>query len=182
MAAKASLVTMQNGIAEKLDALSRNAKDSSGFLNRVAYPMYQNAQIQRWMSENSSELGKWSPLNAAYALRKKRMYGGGSKYRYFPSLKLTKVIGTYPSFPGQGTKMLIAKGRLVGSVIGNNPLYREGVSDHRKFVTDQSLTVETVVPYAKYVAEKREFMKFSEDTLRSMRQAYTEWVKFRRTF
>lgn len=173
---------MQDNISRKLEDMARNAKDGAGFLNRVAYVMYQNAQIDRWMSENASQGSKWTPLNAKYAAWKKRAYGGGKKYRYYPSLGLTRPIGDYPSYPGKGTKMLIAKGSLVGSVIGNNPEYKTGLEYHRKFVTDSTLTVETTIPYASYVAEKRPFMEFSASTLRDMRQAYAQWVKYRRTF
>lgn len=178
----ASLKITQNNIAAKLEDMARNSKDSSGFLNRVIYRMYQNAQIERWMTENSSQGGKWKPLNPRYAAYKKRAYGGGTKFRYYPSLGLSRPIGVFPTYPGKGTKMMIATGRLAGSVIGPNPEYKEGVGEHRKYVTENTLTIETVVPYGKDAAEQRPFMQFSDRTLEAMRAAYKQWVLYRRTF
>ena len=182
MADGVSMKATQNKIAEKLDFMARNAKDARGFINRVLYRQYQNAQITRWMTEGASENQKWAPLNPSYALRKKRMYGGGLKYRYYPSLKLTRPIGTYPSYPGKGTKTLIATGRLVGSVIGPNKEYQEGVGDHRKIVTNSSLIVSTIVPYGSDVNKLRNFMTFAPKTIAEWKQNYKEWVEFRRTF
>lgn len=169
----------QDNISKRLNEMVKKSNDTRGFLNRVIYPMYQKAQIQRWMTENSSEGGRWKALDPKYAAWKKRAYSGGTRYKFIGGRgegRPWQAIGTWPVGPGRGEKILIASGRLVGSSIGPNDQYTVGVDDHRKIVTAKTLKVFTVVDYAKTVAEDRPFMKFSQKTIREMRKAYAKYV------
>lgn len=138
MADKIGLTISVNGIQQSLNAMASRAGLAQGWLNRVAYPMIIEAQRMRWASEGSSEGESWAPLNESYALRK---------------------LKKYESYPGGGRKMLIATGHLVDSVTGDK---RE---DHYKLVEGNRLEVGTLVDYAKYVDEKRNFTILGQATI-----------------
>lgn len=90
----------------RLDDLVNRAKFARGFLNRVAYPLYQNFQRERWASEDR---GTWPRLDPMYARR-----------------KLTR----FAAYPGAGTKMMIATNTLAPSVIGGGPGHKKIVTDN----------------------------------------------------
>lgn len=92
----------------------------------------------RWASEGSSEGTTWKPVNPRYAFQKLK------KWR---------------DAPGGGRKLLIASGRLVAGVTGENP------SDHYKLVEEKRLSVGTLISYAKYVNEERNFTDLSQRTV-----------------
>ena len=156
----ASLKTTQRGIQKKLDDMITRAETLTAFVNRVVYPIYQRYQRRRWMDENSRQTGQWQALNSAYAERKKRMYGGMEK----------RGGGTWPSYPGQGTKMLIATGRLSKSVMGDD------ASEHRKIVTNKSLRIFTTVPYATYVNDVRDFSTYGKSFYREVGAELKKYV------
>lgn len=93
------------------------------------------------MTENASEGGAWQALNPKYVAR-----------------KLKKFV----DYPGGGRKMLIATNRLVNSVTGDQK------TEHYKLVTNTTLEVGTLVPYAKYVNDKRNFTDLSDKTIEDL--------------
>jgi hypothetical protein len=143
------LKAIDRQVTKSLQAKLDRTKLMSGFLNRVIYPMYQNAQRMRWASFNATEGSLWASLDSKYAKR-----------------KLIK----FASFPGGGRKMMIAKGRLFNSVTGDS------LEDHRKIITDNSIEVLTTVEYAGFVDEKRPFLKLSDKTLNEMKQAARDYL------
>jgi len=165
MADSASITAVKDSITPRLQAMLDRARTGQSFLIRVIYPMYKQMQLTRWQTENASEGNSWTPISASYAARKKRMYGGGNKYRYYPSLGLTRPIGKYPSYPGEGTKTMIATGRLFGAAFGPGSGMPEGESFHRVRVTDTSLTIslnanKKKTEYFKHANEARPITQF----------------------
>jgi hypothetical protein len=121
------------------DMLKRERAMQSYF-NRNLLEQYRNIQRKRWMTQGESEGSPWRALNPDYAARKKRVYA---------------------SYPGGGTKMLIATNRLITGVVGPG-------GDFRKVTTPRSITLSTVTPYAKYVDEDRTFTKFGAKSLQEI--------------
>lgn len=143
-----SLKKTQNGIENRLNGMIDRASGMQGFLDRVIFRLYQNAQRQRWMTENQSEGEKWRPLSPGYDIWKKKKFA---------------------SFPGGGEKMLIATNRLFPSVVGES-------GETRKVVTNRGLVVATTVPYAPKVAEIRPFMKFGKATIDKMKKSLRDYI------
>lgn len=153
-----------------------NPSNKQGAIARM-YPLYQQLQLQRFMTENESEGAQWLPLNDAYKKYKLKRYGGGSK-------RPTKAnpATQWKTWPGNGSKMLIGTGTLAGAVIGpgnENPFDQSGIAAHQVLFTNTSMTV-TInnsgqnaeghpFVYASYVNEKRPFMKFSDDHIAQMK-------------
>jgi hypothetical protein len=136
-----------SGIEDNLNGMLDRSKRMQAYMNRVVYKQYQNAQRSRWMSEGNSEGDPWKALNPKYKERKKIIFA---------------------AYEGQGTKMLIATGRLFKSVIGPG-------ADHKKIVTDKSIEVAWSTPYAVYVDEVRPFTEFGDKT---MGEIYDGLAKF----
>lgn len=150
------LLVLEDGITKALEGMISRANLSRGYLDRVVYKQYQNAQRKRWETENTSETGQW----ASYIPDK----DGVLKY---PTYKLKK----FASSPGGGSKMMIASGKLFAAAVGPG----EG---HLKEVGERSLVVGIdtgSVPYAEYPAEKRPIMEFSPATI-------TEWLEGMRDY
>lgn len=74
--------------------LGRGDRLIQGYLNRVVYKQYQNAQRKRWISVNTTEGDKWKELDTKY-LRRRRV-----------------------KWPAAGDRVLIASGSLQKSMIG----------------------------------------------------------------
>lgn len=132
------------------NAVVAKANSSQAFLNRIVYPMYQNIQRERWMTEG---FGKWPKLNTRYA-RYKRV--------------------KFASFPGQGTKMMIATNRLQKSVVGPG-------DGHRKIATDKKLIVGTTVEYAEHANKARPFDQMPVKFWNEVGQAYMDFVLGRKS-
>lgn len=163
--------TIQNGIQENLDAMLKRSKSLRGYLNRVVYRQYQDAQLQRWMTEGASEGAKWKALSPSYAKYKTIRYGGGPRRRG----------GNWASYPGAGTKTLIATGTLVSGVIG--PMQgsssfglRLGSENHRKVVTERSIEIHTTVSYAEKVNEIRQFVGLGRATSQKIAQGVMRYI------
>lgn len=124
------------------------------FIQNVIYPMYQKAQIERWNTENVSEGQQWKALNPGYAKSKLRRFA---------------------AYPYSGTKVLVATGTLLKSVVGSETRY------HRKIVTNTGLLVSTTVEYARDVSDVRPFMKFDKkgQTYQSILKAYKGYISGR---
>lgn len=130
-----------------------------GWANRELMPMYSDMQLKRWRSENADSGHKWNPLSETYAKRKRTKFANS---------------------PGRGRKILLASGRLLAGVIP--PETRSALSvqgpeeEFRKLVTRKSITISTVVPYAKYVNETREFTSISDKIKRAWARDYLAYL------
>lgn len=151
--AKTGLIQVMRGIEDNLQGMLDRSKAVQGYLNRNVYRQYQNAQRARWMSENDSEGAKWKALDPKYAARKKIKFA---------------------SYPGAGSKMLIATSRLFSAVVGEGS-NSEGKSEHRKTATSKSLEIKWSTPYAVYVDDARPFSEFGDKT---MQEIYDGLAKF----
>lgn len=130
-----------DNINRRLDGMINRTKSLRGYLNRVVYRQYQEAQIKRWNTENASEGTPWKKLNPEYASYKRKKYA---------------------SYPYAGSRLLVATGTLLKSVVGQDPRY------HRKIVTNYGITIMTTLEYAPQVAAIRPFMKWSKQTKREI--------------
>lgn len=136
-----SLKLISNGIEKQLQGYVSRANALEGYLNRVVTQQIKNFQARRWMTENSSEGTRWHALEPGYAARKRR---------------------EFKSYPGAGTKILVATDTLRKSVTGS-------VDDGYKAVTTpRSLTVTTSVKYAGAVDEQRTFSTWSRESRREI--------------
>lgn len=153
---KASLVKTSDTISNKLNKMVKDTKDQRAFIQLQLYPRYLEYQRLRWMSEN---WGNWKALNPKYAERKKKLYADRK---------------------GQGMRMLIATGRLIDAVLGENNL-------HRKLITKNSLIVGVgdtgsggKLEYAPRVNLLRPFMDFSsardKKFKKDVKELYRKWV------
>lgn len=141
-------VAKELGITDRLNAMRKRANAMQGFLNRNIFTMYQNFQRERWMTENRSEGVRWERLNPEYQSRKKRQFA---------------------AYPGKGTKMLIATGTLLESVIGPGKGFRKVVSPKRLYIF-------TVLDYARHVNKTRPFTGFSEKSMEKVRVALRDFI------
>lgn len=142
------LKAVQDGITISLNAMLDRGAAMQSFLNRNIFRMYQNAQRDRWMTENESQGDLWKRLTPAYAERKKKLYA---------------------TYEGGGEKMLIATGKLFKSVIGPG----DGM---RKIVTNKSLFIATGVEYAGFVDDARTFTKWSPGFRAKIQKAINDFV------
>lgn len=155
--------------------LDRSKSPQAGFAR--IYKVYQRLQTERFMTENASEGSKWNELNDTYKKYKTKRYGGGPK----------RGGGTWKSFPGNGTKMLIGTGTLAGAVIGpGSPFDSAGTSAHRAIFSATSMSIQVAegepnaegktFDYASYVDEKRPFMAFGDASISEMKDELTKFI------
>lgn len=185
MAAGGMVIKGLEAFQKKLsDMRTRSTTGLRAYLNTVVYRQIQNAQMQRWITEGSSEGSPWSAISSVYASYKKRRYGGGVRYSWVggrgPNRPWTES-GNWPNYPGSGTKLLIATGNLVSSVIG--PVKEGSVfgltgsaKDHRKLVGENSIFVGTTVTYAQDVNDKRNFTQLSVATKDTIFSGIAEYI------
>lgn len=130
------------------------------------YKLYQKFQTERFQTENASEGKPWDELNQDYKKSKLRRF---------------------KSFPGNGTKMMIATGTLAGAAIGPGaPFASEGISAHRALFTKNSMQISVDTSgvnaqgkpfkYARYANAKRPFMNFSEGHLDQMKEELSQFI------
>jgi hypothetical protein len=150
MADNIKLTVSVDGIRDRLSGMLNRAGLVRGWLNRVAYPKIIAAQRRRWITEGGSEGQVWAPLNPMYATRKLRKFA---------------------DYPGGGRKMLIATGRLVDGMTGDN------TADHYKMVTDRTLETGTTIDYARYVSEKRNIVDLSEETKQDLIEGLSKYLR-----
>lgn len=130
------IATIANGIEKQLEGMVNRVNLLPGYLSRVVYKQYQNAQRERWQTENTTAYvdgGQWAPLDPAYRAYKEKKF---------------------KDYPGGGRKILIRTKRLMDSVVG--PAQEQGV-----LVDERSIRILTMVPYANFVDEVRTFSNFS---------------------
>jgi hypothetical protein len=150
MADSIALTISTDGITSALKGMVSRAGLVRGWLNRVGYPIIIEAQRMRWASENATEGASWKPLSAKYEKYKTRRFA---------------------SAPGGGRKMMIASGRLIAGVTGDDP------KDHYKLVEDTKLSVGTTVPYAEYANEARNFTELSSTTTKELADKLGEYIR-----
>lgn len=148
MADKVTLEMIHDNVTTHLKSMVNKANSIQSYFARVAYPTYQQAQITRWQTENASETGTWKRLDPVYAIRKRKIYAG---YEY------------------GGTKMLVGTGKLFKSVVGPG-------SGHAARFTNDAMEIRTTVDYAPYVAEDREFMRFSKATITQWEEDLKDFI------
>ena len=156
------LELQRNDLKTRLEQMMTLAQSSKAF-SRI-YPLYQSLQVERFMTENESEGDAWDDLTPQYSAYKEKHYG---------------------KYPGGGRKLLIATSTLAGAVIGPGAPF-EGVDKHRAIFSPFSMriTVEESgnnaagkpFNYPKYVAERRPFMEFSEESFDQMRDALKKYL------
>jgi hypothetical protein len=131
-------------------------KQLDGALQTIVYPFLfegdQSVQARRWMSQGASEGYPWKPLNKSYA-----------KYK----------LKRYASYPGGGSKLLVAKSRLLGANTGRPT---QG-GDINKLIQNGTLYVRVAVPYAGYVNSDREIKRFSPETYRAVTDKVKQYMK-----
>ena len=143
----------------KFDAWVKDAlaidKELNGFLNRVIFPFLfkgdSSRQAKRWMSKGASEGKVWAPLSPAYAKRK---------------------LSLFKSYPGSGTKLLVATSRLLAANTGRP----QDPSDLSKVVQNGVLFVRIGVTYAGLVNRKRNFITFGGETYREMKKMLRDYI------
>ena len=149
--ATVTMKTTENRIQAKLTSMVSKARDPRAFLNTVIFDIYKQAQLNRWMTENESETGRWKKL----------------KTDYYQAYKKRK----YRSFPGAGEKLMIAKGNLVDAAVGKKYL--------KKVVTTKGMILsidDSSLPYAKYAAAIRPVMEFGPKTIEIMRKSISAYL------
>jgi len=154
----------ETSITQMFNNMLSRTKLADGWLNRVAVPLLYEVQRQRWMTENTSEGDQWAPLNPVYARYKLKRYGGGPK----------RDGGTWPNYPGSGTKLMIATGRLVDSMSKPGG---DGVKMVQRMGTTTRLTLGTLLDYAKYPNATRNFTDLSQSTVDNITEQYVAYVK-----
>ena len=146
-----TLKMVTNPIKDWQESLLSRERAVQSFIVRVLYPYYKKLQIERWKSENSSQGENWRPISKKWIDIK------------------TKDKQKDPSgFPG-GSAILIHSSTLFKSVTGLDQTY------HRAEFTNTSMKIATTLDYAKWVAQDRPFMNFSDDSIDEMKKKFTDW-------
>lgn len=187
-----SLTAKSDGIKKTLMNLLDRSKAAQTFLMRNIYRMYQNFQRERWMTEGSSEGNKWDSLSTIYASRKRIIYGGGPKYEWIGGQgegRPWRLAGSWPSYPGAGTKIMIATGRLESAAVGpGGGITTGGEQFHKVLATNNSLTVSLDATkeksgkdigskYFKYANDDRNFMKFGTNSINAFKAEISLYLK-----
>lgn len=152
---------IRNDLEKKLKEMK--ARTGKAAAARI-YPLYQKLQTKRFETENASEGSRWEPLNKAYAEQK---------------------LKRFKSYPGAGTKILVATGTLGGAVIGPGAPFG-GTDKHVALFKNYSMQISVAeggknlagkpFDYARQVAEKRPFMQFSEASLQLMKDELKKFI------
>lgn len=136
-----------DGIRKSLEAMVERSKHVSTFLQKHTLPQYQKAQMQRWITENSSEGEAWAPISSTYRTYKRKRYS---------------------SYEGSGDKLMIASGGLYRAATGRGDGMYKLITDDA-FIVGIDLNATNPdgrrLDYAAYAAEKRPIMEFSDATL-----------------
>lgn len=171
----ATIEVVKNDFESTMQKMMDRANGSGAFAR--IYPLYQKLQVKRLETEGASEGNRWEPLQAQYELYKKKRYGGGPK----------RSGGSWRSWPGSGTKMLIGTSTLAGAIIGpGSPFVSEGIKQHRARFTKNSMEIAVSQSennaegrpfnYASSVDENRPFMEFSDASLVMMKEAFQKFI------
>lgn len=178
-----SFQMIQNDFQKTVQRMLDKSNAFQGASSRI-YPLYQKFQTDRFQTQGQSEGTPWPSLNPEYAQYKKIRFGGGPKVR---SKGKGKEASSWKSWPGQGTKMMIATSTLAGAVIGpGSPFVSEGINQHRAIFTPNSMEISVEqsgnnaegrpFDYAGYADEKRPIMQFSDEHIEEMSAAITQFL------
>jgi hypothetical protein len=154
--AGAGINTVKSGIQGKLDKMIARGKNPEAYINRVIFPKYQNAQRNRWKSENNTEEadgGMWARLNPTYAARKLNLYKG---------------------YEGGGTKMMIATGTLYKAVTGEDTNYFRKIISNGKIIF--ALQYDSKTEYFKYADELRNYSKWSRSFMKEIKHGLAVYM------
>lgn len=146
------LQKVKDGVGAELTAIVRRGRNLSAYLDRVVWPSYQQAQIERWQSENASQGAKWVPLNTNYAKTKKKRFA---------------------AYPGGGNALMVATSRLSQGAQGRDTAY------FGRVVTDKSIQVAiniSALPYAVYPGKTRPFMSFSDEQVKEWTDGAAQYM------
>lgn len=142
-----------DAIYENIDRIIASANSVRGYINRVVFAQYQQAQIERFKSAGdgsssatTSEGDSWPKLNPKYLTQKRKKHANDDY---------------------GGNQMLVATGDLLKGVVFPN-----------KRVLQYGLEVYVTVPYAKYVAQTRSFMTFSDSTRQSILDGMRSYMRY----
>lgn len=151
-----------DGLEQRFKKLLTRAQSTKA--SARLYPLYQQFQLKRFMTEGASEGFPWPSLNPEYADYKKKKYA---------------------TSPGSGSKMLIATSTLAGAVIGPGAPF-EGTSQHRAIFSSYSMKIQVEESgfnsegkpflYPKYIAEKRPFMKFGPVSIGKLKDSLKKYL------
>ena len=142
------ITTVSKGITDKLNGMIDRTKSMQSFLETYIYRMYQNAENERWLTENQSEGPQWDQVGDNYAKWKRKKFA---------------------AYEGAGTKLLIATGTMYHAVVGP-------AQGQLKLVTNTKLYISTDVPYAGEVNKLRNFSRWSSDTYASFNRAIKDFI------
>lgn len=124
-----------------------------GWFMRNLLPMYKNAQIQRWMTQNASEGETWKPISSSWIKRKQAL-----------------KIKDEERYPGGQAVMIFTK-----------TLFKAVTTIDRKFsrvlATSKTFTVATTLPYAKYANAQRPFVGFGKSTDDKFKNEMTKFIR-----
>lgn len=153
---------IKDGMNERLKQMLSRAQSTKA--SARLYPLYQKLQVERFMSENTSEGDQWRPLTPVYAKRK---------------------LKQFKQWPGHGTKTLIASSTLAGAVIGPGAPF-EGTDKHSAVFSPYKMQIQVIsggvnaagkrFNYAGYVDAVRPFMKFSDKSIQIMKTALKQYM------
>lgn len=174
MADSITLKKIRDGFSERIEGMLSRAKSPQGGFARV-YSLYQKLQTERFKTEGSSEGTPWKALAPKYAAYKRRRYGGGPK----------RGGGNWRSYPGAGSKMMIATSTLAGAVIGPGSPF-QGKSKHRAMFQSRAMIIRVEqtganaegkpFDYASHANESRPLMKFSKKSMSRMKKELAQFV------
>jgi len=155
-----SLKMVKNSFEKYRSQLLEPERKVAAFFQSTLYPMYQEAQFQRWKTEGASEGMEFKEAQDKWIKRKERQKEKDSD-----------------KYPG-GSKRLVYTGALAGSAVGpisGSEFSNRGQKWHRKTITPKSMVVATTAPYAQHVVdwmgEDKSFMKFSRETMGQFKSA-----------
>lgn len=145
-----TFTAIENDVGKRLDSMIQGAQQLDAVINRYLVPEYQNAQAERWKTENQSEGQKWGELSPRYLAWKQKV----------------KSVGGMPVLRG-GRSILILTGRLAQAALLKNEF-------GQKLISHGQLKVTITLPYAGTVNKDRNFMDFSQKTKDRMKQVIRE--------
>jgi hypothetical protein len=163
---KLNFEKLESKITKRLDTMVANAGNAQGYLARVVYPQFQQAQINQFRSAGdgsrdvvTSEGHDWVALTESYRYAK-----------YWRNVERQSKRGRGKPYSYTQAGFLIATGTLFQSVVGTSSEF------HRRIVTPSSIQITTTLPYAKHVAEKRPFMQLGTDTMTMIKRGLRDYL------
>lgn len=150
----ANLRQVQNGIERRLKDMVNRTHSVSSYLNRTLFRKYQEAQVERWKTENSSQGSQWPSLSPEYLKRKRK-------------------IALKEGYRGGGNAMMVLTGKLYSGAAAIDDSYYNKVVTNTKFV----IALNTgSIPYAGYAGNRRPYMKFSPAAIREWKKGIRDFI------